>query len=86
MDNHLLLIEFNNSNSYHSSIVMAPFEALYGRICRSLVGWFEIVDPSFISPIIVISLDRVHVIRYKFKVVYSRQKSYADNRRINHEF
>ena len=34
-DEHLPLIEFAYHNSYHSSIRMAPYEALYGRKCRS---------------------------------------------------
>ena len=34
-DDHQLLVEFAYNNSYHSSIGMAPFEALYGRKCRS---------------------------------------------------
>ncbi|KAI3742493.1 hypothetical protein L1987_60177 [Smallanthus sonchifolius] len=34
-DSHLSLIEFSYNNSYHTSINMAPFEALYGRKCRS---------------------------------------------------
>ena len=38
-DYHIPLIEFAYNNSY-SSIKMAPYEALYGRICRSPVGWF----------------------------------------------
>ncbi|XP_069152026.1 uncharacterized protein [Solanum lycopersicum] len=37
-DQHLPLAEFTYNNSYHSSIQMAPFEALYGRRCRSLIG------------------------------------------------
>jgi len=37
-DEHLPLIEFAYNNSYHSSIQMAPYEALYGRRCRSPVG------------------------------------------------
>jgi len=36
-DYHLPLIEIANNNNYYSSIAMAPFEALYGRRCRSLV-------------------------------------------------
>ncbi|WMV30080.1 hypothetical protein MTR67_023465 [Solanum verrucosum] len=40
-DDHLPLIEFSYNNNYHSSIVMAPFQALYGKRCRSPVGWFE---------------------------------------------
>ena len=37
-DNFLPLAEFSYNNSYHSSIDMAPFEALYGRRCRSPIG------------------------------------------------
>ena len=35
------LIEFSYNNSYHSSIGMVPYEALYGRKCRSPLCWFE---------------------------------------------
>ncbi|GKD15002.1 putative reverse transcriptase domain-containing protein [Tanacetum coccineum] len=34
-DHHLLLVEFSYNNSYHASIKAAPYEALYGRKCRS---------------------------------------------------
>ena len=40
-DQFLPLVEFAYNNSYHSSIEMAPFEALYGRRCRTPVSWFE---------------------------------------------
>ena len=40
-DNFLTLEEFSYNSSYHSSIYMAPFEALYGRRCRSPIGWFD---------------------------------------------
>ncbi|WMV09503.1 hypothetical protein MTR67_002888 [Solanum verrucosum] len=43
-DKFLPLCEFSYNNSYHSSIDMAPFEALYGRICRSPIGWFGARD------------------------------------------
>ena len=43
-DKFLPLCEFFYNNSYHSSIDMAPFEALYGRGCRSPIGWFEARD------------------------------------------
>ncbi|CAN4096811.1 unnamed protein product [Withania somnifera] len=40
-DRHLALTELAYNNSYHSGIQMAPFEALYGGICRSPIGWFD---------------------------------------------
>ncbi|XP_038891612.1 uncharacterized protein LOC120081002 [Benincasa hispida] len=41
-DSHLPLMEFAYNNSYHSSIEMAPYDALYGRKCRTLVCWDEV--------------------------------------------
>jgi hypothetical protein len=40
-DNLLPLIEFTYNNSFHSSIGMAPFEALYGRICQTPLCWYQ---------------------------------------------
>ncbi|GJR55134.1 putative reverse transcriptase domain-containing protein [Tanacetum coccineum] len=42
-DRHLPLIEFSYKNSYHTSIKAVPFEALYGRKCRSPVCWAEVL-------------------------------------------
>ncbi|GKF31139.1 putative reverse transcriptase domain-containing protein, partial [Tanacetum coccineum] len=41
-DVHLLLVEFTYNNSYHSNVRCAPFEALYGRKCRSPIMWAEV--------------------------------------------
>ncbi|GKE93575.1 putative reverse transcriptase domain-containing protein, partial [Tanacetum coccineum] len=43
-DRHLPLVEFSYNDSYHTSIKAAPFEALYGRKCRSPVYWVEVRD------------------------------------------
>ncbi|GJX16137.1 putative reverse transcriptase domain-containing protein [Tanacetum coccineum] len=43
-DRHLPLVEFSYNNSYHTSIKDAPFEALYGRKCRSPIYWAEVGD------------------------------------------
>ncbi|GJW29357.1 putative reverse transcriptase domain-containing protein [Tanacetum coccineum] len=42
-DTHLPLVEFLYNNSYHLSVKFAPFEALYGRKCRTLIAWAEAV-------------------------------------------
>ena len=46
LDDHLPLIEFAYNNRYLSNIQMAPYEALYGRRCRSSVGWFEVGEAT----------------------------------------
>ena len=38
---HINLMEFAYNNQYHSSIQMAPYEALYGRKCRYSIYWDE---------------------------------------------
>ncbi|GJY09447.1 putative reverse transcriptase domain-containing protein [Tanacetum coccineum] len=46
-ERHLPLVEFSYNNSYHASIKAAPFEALYGRKCRSPVCWAKVGDRSY---------------------------------------
>ncbi|GJT62544.1 putative reverse transcriptase domain-containing protein [Tanacetum coccineum] len=84
---HLPLAEFSYNNSYHSSIRCAPFEALYGRKCRSLVLWAEIGDSGLIGlELVQETTDKVVVIRDRLKAARDHQKSYADNRRKPLEF
>jgi len=50
----LPLVEFTHNNSYHSSIGMAPYEALYGRRCRTLLCWYQdgeafVLGPEFLQ-------------------------------------
>ncbi|GJY82625.1 putative reverse transcriptase domain-containing protein, partial [Tanacetum coccineum] len=81
-DVYLPLDEFSYNNSYHTSIRCAPFEALYGRKCRSHVLWAKIREGSLIGPKLVQeTTDKVVVINEKLKAAKDRQKSYADNRR-----
>ncbi|GJU29801.1 putative reverse transcriptase domain-containing protein [Tanacetum coccineum] len=47
--NHLPLFEFSYNNSYHASIKAAPFEALYGRKCRSPVCWTEVGEAQILG-------------------------------------
>ncbi|GJU73609.1 putative reverse transcriptase domain-containing protein [Tanacetum coccineum] len=48
-DVHLPLVEFSYNNSYHSSVKCAPFEALYGRKCRSPILWAEVREGQLIG-------------------------------------
>lgn len=86
-DTHLPLVEFAYNNSYHSSIGMAPFEALYGRKCRAPVCWLEAGEKQFAGPEIVQqTTDKVKIIRGRLKAAQDRQKSYADKKRCPIEF
>ncbi|XP_049378066.1 LOW QUALITY PROTEIN: uncharacterized protein LOC125842802 [Solanum stenotomum] len=81
-DQFLPLAEFAYNNSYHSSIQMAPFEALYGRRCRSPVGWFESTEPRPRgTDLLQEALDQVRVIQDRLRTAQSRHQSYADQRR-----
>nr|GEX04735.1 putative reverse transcriptase domain-containing protein [Tanacetum cinerariifolium] len=46
---HFPLCEFSYNNSYHASIKAAPYEALYGRKCRSPVCWAEVGEAQLTS-------------------------------------
>ncbi|GJZ76678.1 retrovirus-related pol polyprotein from transposon TNT 1-94 [Tanacetum coccineum] len=52
-ERHLPLVEFSYNNSYYVSIKAAPFEALYGRKCRSPVCWAEVGDVQLTGPEII---------------------------------
>ncbi|CAN4123907.1 unnamed protein product [Withania somnifera] len=60
-DDHLPLIEFAYNNSYHSSIKMAPYEALYRRKCRSPIGWFEVGEIVLLGPDLTYGYEEVPV-------------------------
>ncbi|KAF3660660.1 putative CST complex subunit CTC1-like [Capsicum annuum] len=84
---HLPPIEFAYNNSYHSSIQMAPFEALYGRRCRSPIRWIKVGETRLFGPNLVHqAIEKVKVIREKIKTAQSYQKSYADMRQRELEF
>ena len=49
-EENLPLVEFAYNNSYQASIQMAPYEALYGRSCRSPICWTEVGESSVTGP------------------------------------
>ena len=84
---HLSLIESAYTKSYHSNIFVAPYEALYGKRCRSPIGWFEVDDFAIIGHEVVCeAVEKFWLIRDRFKTSKSRQKSYADNRNRDLDF
>ncbi|GKC11918.1 putative reverse transcriptase domain-containing protein [Tanacetum coccineum] len=86
-DRHLPLVEFSYNNSYHASIKAAPFEALYGRKCRSPVCWSEVGDSQLTGPeLIRETTEKIIQIKNRLLTARSRQKSYADVRRKPMEF
>jgi hypothetical protein len=74
--------EFSYNNSYQASLGMSPFEALYGRKCRTPLMWSEVGERTLVGPdLIKEAEDKVAEIREKLKAAQSRQKSYADKKR-----
>nr|GEY72743.1 putative reverse transcriptase domain-containing protein [Tanacetum cinerariifolium] len=80
-DRHLPLVELSCNNSYHASIKAAPFEALYGRKCRSPVCWSEVGDSQLTGlELIRETNEKIVQIKNRLLTVRSRQKSYTDVR------
>ena len=68
-DEQLALIEFSYNNSYHSSIEMAPYEALYRRLSRTPLCWKEIDEVLMIGP------DLIQGTTQKIRVIQERMRA-----------
>jgi transposase InsO family protein len=74
--------EFSYNNGYQASLGMSPFEALYGRKCRTPFMWSEVGERALVGLALIKEVEeRVAKIREKLKAAQSRQKSYADRKR-----
>ena len=81
------MIEFAYNNSFQSSIGMAPYEAFYGRKCRTPMCWTELNEHKLIGPDIVKDTEeKVQVIWQRLKAASDRQKSYANLKRRDIEY
>ena len=86
-EEHLPLVEFAYNNNYQASIQMEPYEALYGRSCRSPICWTEVGESSITGPDLIRDISKkVSLIRQRLLTAQSRQNSYADIRRRPLEF
>jgi hypothetical protein len=86
-DKLLPLVEFTYNNSFHASIGMAPYEALYGRKCQTPLCWYKDGESTLVGPELVQqTTEKVRLIQERMKIAQSRQKSYADQRRRPLEF
>ena len=86
-DECLSLAEFFYNNSYQESIRMAPFEALYGRRCRTPLNWSETGERNvFGSDMVSEAKKQVRFIQENLKIAQSWQKSYADKKRQSISF
>ncbi|GJQ91998.1 putative reverse transcriptase domain-containing protein [Tanacetum coccineum] len=84
---HLPLAEFSYNNSYHASIKAAPYEALYGRKCRSPICWAEVGEAQLTGPeLIQETTEKIVLIKQRMQAAQDRQKSYADRKRKPMEF
>nr|GEW47897.1 putative reverse transcriptase domain-containing protein [Tanacetum cinerariifolium] len=84
---HLPLCEFSYNSSYHASIKAAPYEALYGRECRSPVCWAEVGEAQLTGPEqIQETTKKIVLIKQRIQAAQDRQKSYADLNRKPMEF
>ncbi|GJV33812.1 putative reverse transcriptase domain-containing protein [Tanacetum coccineum] len=84
---HLPLAEFSYNNSYHASIKAAPYEALYGRKCRSPVCWAEVGEAQLTGPeLIQETTEKIVLIKQRMQAAQDRQKSYADRKRKPMEY
>jgi hypothetical protein len=81
-DKSLPYAEFFYNNSYQESLKMAPFEMLYGRMCRTPLFWSETGERKVFGPNILQEAEKqVCMVRENLRVAQSRQKSYVDHRR-----
>ena len=84
---YLHMAEFAYNSSYHSSIDMAPYEALYGQAVSAPLWWQPRSDVVPTGPdLMVQSAEQIRLIRDRLRAAQDRQKKYADPKRRAHEF
>jgi hypothetical protein len=86
-DKYLPLVEFSYINSFHSSIRMPAYEALYGRPCRTPLSWDRLEDQVIVGPELIQEMEEQGIqIRQRLKESQDRKKSYADAHRTDRSY
>jgi hypothetical protein len=86
-DKSLPYAEFSYNNNYQGSIEIAPYEALYGRYCRTPLFWSQTGQRQVFGPEVLKDAEKqVQMVHESLKVAQSQQKSYADKRRRDLSF
>jgi hypothetical protein len=81
-DKRLPYAEFSYNNSYQASLKMSPFQAPYGRNCRTPLHWDPPGERQVFGPNILLEAEEnIRMVREHLKTAQSRQRSYADTRR-----
>ncbi|WVZ89998.1 hypothetical protein U9M48_036336 [Paspalum notatum var. saurae] len=81
-DKSLPYAEFSYNNSYQASLKKSPFEALYGRRCRTPLFWNQVGEKQVFGPDLIKDAEQqIKMVRENLRVAQSRQKSYADVQR-----
>jgi hypothetical protein len=81
-DKRLSYAEFSYNNSYQASLKMSPFQALYGRSCRTPLQWDQPGEKQVFGPdILPEAEENIKMVQENLKIAQSRQRSYADTRR-----
>jgi hypothetical protein len=72
-DKSLSYVEFSYNNSYQKSLQMAPFEALYGRKCRTPLFYNQTGESQVFGPDVLNDAEKkVRIIRDNLKIAQSR--------------
>ncbi|KAA3469787.1 Retrotransposon gag protein [Gossypium australe] len=87
LEEHLSLAEYVYNNSFHSSIQMAPYKALYGHKCHTLLCWTQLGEKRILgSDLVQETKGKVRLIQDRLRVASGIQKSYTDLKRKEIDF
>lgn len=78
-ERYVPLVEFAYNNIFHASLKMSPFEALYGKRCRTPTCWMKLSEIKIVGPNLVRKTKvKVTIIGSHLKAAQDQQKTYAN--------